>query len=157
MSRIVQAWQGRGEGERRLATLVAALAALALLVAFAWLPLERSRTRLAAELPRLRASIGALQRDADEVKRLRALPAAAPAASAPLASLATNGGVLTGAQMTVIDARRVRLVGADVGFGPLLEWLRNAQLTHGMRVESARIDALPAPGRVRAELVLARS
>lgn len=157
MSGIVQAWQARGAGERRLATIVAALAAIALLVAFVWLPLERSRARLAAELPRLRASIGALQRDADEVKRLRALPVATPAASAPLASLATNGGGLAGAQMTVIDARRVRLVGADVGFGALLEWLRNAQLTHGMRVESARIDALPAPGRVRAELVLARS
>lgn len=154
---IVQAWQARGAGERRVATIVAALAALALLVAFVWLPLERSRTRLAAELPKLRASLAGLQRDADEVKRLRALPVAAPAASAPLASLATNGGGLAGAQMTVIDARRVRLVGADVGFGALLEWLRNAQLTHGMRVESARIDALPAPGRVRAELVLARS
>ena len=157
MRRIVQAWQARGEGERRVATIVASLAALALLVALVWLPLERSRARLAAELPRLRASIGALERDADEVKRLRALPAAVPGTSAPLASLATNSGGLAGAQMTVIDARRVRLVGADVGFGPLLEWLRNAQLTHGMRVESARIDALPAPGRVRAELVLARS
>ena len=34
--------------------------------------------------------------------------------------------------------------------------LTTAQAAHGLRVESARIDALPAPGRVRAELTLAR-
>lgn len=157
MSRIVHAWQARSARERRAATLAGGLLALFLVVTLAWLPLERSRARLAGELPRLRASIASLQRDADEVKRLRATPAAAPATGSPLASLATNGGGLAGAQMTVIDERRVRLTGADVGFGALLEWLGNAQATHGMRVESARIDALPAAGRVRAELVLARS
>ncbi|MDQ3027049.1 MAG: type II secretion system protein M [Pseudomonadota bacterium] len=157
MSRLVQAWHARSIGERRAATLAASLLALLLLATLVWLPLERSRARLEGEVPRLRASIAGLQRDADEVRRLRALPAAAPASGAPLASLGTNAGGLAGAQMTVIDERRVRLTGADVSFGALLEWLRNAQLTHGMRVESARLDALPAAGRVRAELVLARS
>ena len=57
----------------------------------------------------------------------------------------------------MLDARRVRVTGADVSFAALLEWLRNAQATHGMRVESARVDALPAAGRVRAELLLSRS
>ena len=157
MSRLVQAWHSRSIGERRAATLAVSLLALVLLATLVWLPLERSRARLEGEVPRLRASIAGLQRDADEVRRLRALPAAAPASGAPLASLGTNAGGLAGAQMTVIDERRVRLTGADVSFGALLEWLGNAQLTHGMRVESARLDALPAAGRVRAELVLARS
>lgn len=157
MSRIIQAWRERRPGERRAVTLAAGLLALFLVVTLGWLPLERSRARLAGEMPTLRASVSSLQRDADEVKRLRALPPAAPATGAPLASLATNSGGLAGTQMTVIDARRVRLTGADVGFGALLEWLANAQATHGMRVESARLDALPAAGRVRAELVLARS
>jgi len=56
----------------------------------------------------------------------------------------------------VIDERRVRLTGADVAFGTLLEWLGNARATHGMRVEAARLEAI-SPGRVRAELTLARS
>ena len=128
-----------------------------LVVALVWLPLERARTRLAADLPRLRAEVAALQRDADEVKRLRALPVSNPSSASPLASLATNGGGLAGAQLAVLDERRVRVTGADVSFAGLLEWLRNAQATHGVRVESARLDALPAPGRVRAELVLSRS
>jgi type II secretion system protein L len=157
MNRIVHAWQTRSPRERRNLRAAAVLLGLALVVAFVWLPLERSRARLAAELPRLRASIDGLQRDAGEVKRLRASAPAAATPSAPLASLATNGGGLPGAQFAVLDERRVRVSGADVGFGALLEWLRNAQVTHGMRVESARLEALPAPGRVRAELVLARS
>jgi len=44
-----------------------------------------------------------------------------------------------------------------VSFSSVMEWIRNAQASHGMRVESARLQALPAPGRVRAEIVLART
>jgi type II secretory pathway component PulM len=157
MSAITHAWHARNRRERRVLGTAGALAALALVVALVWLPLERSRSRLAGELPRLRASIAALERDAEEVRRLRAAPAVAPAAGTPLATLATNGGGLAGATMQVLDERRVRLAGADVSFAALLEWLRNAQATHGMRVESARLDALPAAGRVRAEIFLARS
>jgi general secretion pathway protein M len=150
-------WNARSERDRRVLKAGAWVVGLALIAALVVLPVERSRARLALELPRMRASIEALQRDADEVKRLRATPAAAPATAAPLANLATNAGGLPGAQIAVIDAQRVRLTGGDVAFGALLEWLRNAQATHGMRVESARLDALPAPGRVRAELVLTRA
>lgn len=151
-------WSGRSPRERRVLRACAALVlgSLALVV---WVDSERARARLNAELPRLRASIATLERDAAEVGRLRAMPAtsAQAGAASPLVTLATNGGGLPGAQITVLDERRVRVTGADVGFGPLLEWLRNAQVTHGMRVESARLDALPAAGRVRAELVLTRS
>ena len=150
-------WSSRGATERRNVVRAAVAVGIVLVVALVWLPLERTRARLAAEMPMLRASLAALQRDADEVKRLRSLPPLATQSAAPLATLATNGGGLAGATMTVIDARRVRLSGPDVGFAALLEWLRNARVTHGMRVESARLDALAAPGRVRAELVLARS
>jgi type II secretory pathway component PulM len=154
---LAAAWNQRRPAERRLIAIGAFGIGAILVVTLAWLPLERTRTRLADELPRQRAAIAALQRDADEVKALRAMPAAAPAVNSPLASLATNGGGLAGTQMAVLDDRRVRLTGADVSFAALLEWLRNAQATHGMRVESARLEALPAAGRVRAELVLARS
>lgn len=149
--------------QRRLVVFLAACVALAVLALVA-VEGQRTRARLDAELPRLRASIAALERDAAEVKRLRALPlpAATPgqgpaARSAPLAALATNGGGLQGAQVTALDDRRVKVSGSDVGFGALLEFLQNAQVTHGMRVESARLEALPTAGRVRAELLLSRS
>ena len=156
-------WDRRSAGERRtLAIAAGVLVVAAALVG--WIEIERQRTRLEAELPRLRASIASLERDAAEVKRLRLVaPGAASAAtvrgpgSTQLASLATQGGGLAGAQITLLDDRRVKVTGGDVAFGALLEWLRNAQATHAMRVESARIEALAGAGRVRAELTLARS
>ena len=154
---MIDAWRQRTPQQRRTYTLIASIVAIVLLVALVWLPLERTRARLNAELPRLRGSIAALERDAAEVKRLRALPVATGTAGTPLASLATNAGGLPGAQISVIDGKRVRVTGPDVGFTALLQWLRAAQATHGMRVESARLEALPAPGRVRAELVLVRA
>jgi type II secretory pathway component PulM len=148
-------WALRGERERRAIGWGAALLVLALALVL-WLDAERSRARLAAELPRLRASIAALERDADEVRRIRTLTAVQPSAATPLVTLATNGGGLPGATITVMDERRVKVTG-EMGFGALLEWLRNSQSTHGMRVESARLEALAAPGRVRADLTLSRS
>lgn len=162
MNRLARAWNERSEGERRALGLLAAVAAIALLAAFAWLPMERARARLARDLPALRASIALLERDAAEVARLRAMPVPAPTASSAtagpqsLAALATNGGGLAGAQIAVLDAKRVRVSGPDIGWQALLEWLGSAEATHAMRVESARLDALAAPGRVRAELVLSR-
>jgi len=149
-------WRDRSERERAWIARIVALVFLAALV-LAWLQADRTRERLALELPALRASIAALERDAEEVRRLRAMPAAAPATTTtPLAALATNGGGVPGAQIVVIDERRVRLTGGDVAFAALLEWLGNARATHGMRVEAARLESL-SPGRVRAELTLARS
>lgn len=151
------AWYRERSGrERGVIRAVLALVILALAFA-AWLQAERTRERLEAQLPPLRASIATLENGALEVARLRTLPNAAPATGSPLASLATNAGGVPGAQVTVIDERRVRITGGDVSFAALLEWLGNARSTHGMRVESARLEALPSPGRVRAELVLART
>lgn len=149
-------WESRSARERRVIASLVVLAGLVILFTLG-LQAERTRERLAGQLPQLRASLAALERDAQEVKRLRAMPTAAPASATPLASLATNAGGVPGAQVSVIDERRVRLSGADLSFAALLEWLGNARATHGMRVESARLEALAAPGRVRAELVLARS
>jgi type II secretory pathway component PulM len=162
MSAAADWWDRRTATERRTLGIAAAILAVAAIV-LAWVELDRQRTRLSAELPKLRASIAALERDAAEVKRLRQVPDATSTAAGrgtvanSLATLATNGGGLAGAQISILDDKRVKVGGSDIAFGSLLEWLRNAQSTHGMRVESARIEALPTAGRVRAELLLSRS
>lgn len=156
MMRLGSWWQDRSARERRVIANLLALAALAILFALG-LQAERTRERLAGQLPQLRASLAALERDAQEAKRLRAMPTPAALPATPLAALAANVGAVPGAQLAVIDERRVRLTGADVSFAALLEWLGQARASHGLRVESARLEALAAPGRVRAELVLARS
>ena len=153
MSIITTAWQARPPRERAVLATGAVIAAMLLIATLAWIPLERARARHAAELPRLRASVVALERDAAEVRRLRAI---APLAVASAAATATPRE-LPGAQLTMPDEKHVRLRGDDVAFTALLEWLASAQAANGLRVESARIEALAAPGRVRADLTLARS
>ena len=157
---VASLWYARPPRERSALTAGLVVLAIMLVVTLVWLPLERTRLRLATELPRLRASLTALERDAEQVKRLRALPATIPTNPSPLAPLmAANAWAreLPGVQLTVPDEKHVRLTGENIGFGALLDWLATAQAAHGLRVESARIEALPTPGRVRAELTLARS
>lgn len=150
-------WRSRSPRERAVLVGGVIVAVILLGVALVWLPLERSRTRLSAEIPRLAASVAAMERNAEEVQRVRSLPASTPATVAPTATVAPAlGRNLANAQVASIDERRIRITGADVAYGALLETIAAAQSTYGLRVDSARIDALPAAGRVRAELVLAR-
>ncbi len=150
---IANAWHSRPPRERAVLATGGALLALALLTVLVWLPLERQRARLSAELPRLRASVVALERDAAEARRLRAI---APSAETSPGRAATPRE-LPGAQLSIADDKHMRLRGDDVAFTALLEWLAAAQSANGLRVESARIEALAATGRVRADLTLARS
>ena len=159
MRTLVESWRARPERERSFLAAGALVVGVMLYVALVWLPLERTRVRLEADLPALRASITALERDAAEVKRLRATPSAIPQNRMPLASLmGANAWArqLPGVQVTVPDERHVKLAGDDIPFTALLDWLTTAQAAHGLTVESARIDARAETGRVSADLTLVR-
>lgn len=152
----VDLWQSRSERERRVVLICAALLAILLVFALVWLPLERTRTRLELAMPQLRASIEELKREADEVKRLKSIAPTVTGNPTPLVALATQN-TLTGAQVSVPDDKHVHVIANDVGFTRLLDWLVSVQSTHALRVERARIEALPMTGRVRADLTLSRS
>jgi general secretion pathway protein M len=159
MKTVVEAWRSRPERERSFLAAGALMVGVMLYVALVWLPLERTRVRLAADLPMLRASITALERDAAEVKRLRATPSAIPRNQMRLASLMSMNAwakQLPGVQVTVPDESHVRLAGDDMAFSALLDWLVTAQAAHGLRVEKAKIESLREAGRVRAEISLVR-
>jgi type II secretory pathway component PulM len=157
---LVTLWHSRSPREKSLVSAGLVVLGIMLAVALVWLPLERMRVRLQGELPQLRASVAALQRDADEVKRLRSLPATVPANPSPLAMVMSANAwsrEMPGVQLSVPDEKHVKVAAADVSFTALLDWIATARAAHGLHVENARIDALPATGRVRVELTLARS
>jgi general secretion pathway protein M len=153
---VRELWDRRASGERRVLAIGAGAAALLLFVAFAWLPLERTRARLEREVPRLRAGVAALERDAAEAKRLRAMPPVSAQALAPLAGLASTAALPSGTHLTLVDPRHVRLAADDAAFTALVEWLYGSAPAQGLHVESARLEALPVAGRVRADITLAR-
>jgi general secretion pathway protein M len=150
-------WLSRSAQERAVLGAVAAAAVVLLAFAFVWLPLDRDRDRLAAALPALRASAAAMRAQSAEVKALRAVPARAAAAT-PLATLVASGSLaqgLPGARIAILDVKRARLAVDDASWTRLVEWLAAAQATHGLVVEEAKVEALAAVGRVRAEFLLA--
>lgn len=159
MNAIASWWRSRDARSRLLLGVVVAIAVLTLVATLVWLPLDRTRTRLAMEIPRLAASIELMQRQAAEVERVRPLPSSTPASLSTLPAVLASGALtrsLPGAQATLADPRRIRLAGSDLPWGALLETLAAAQSVQGLRVESARVDALEGAGRVRAEVFLAR-
>src|SRR4051812_24293053 len=145
-------WRSRSMRERRVLAIGGGLTALLLFVALVWLPLVRTHGRLEREIPQLRASIASLERQADEVRRLRSSPT--PAASAGTAGTMPQ---LAGAQVSTPAPGRLHIVANDVAFAALLDWLTAVQSAQGLHVESAHVEALPTTGRVRADLTLARS
>lgn len=157
MSTLAILWATRSPRERATIAIAGAVLAVILIVTLIWLPLERARTRLAAELPGLRASVAQMRLEADEVKRLRTLPAReAPMTPAALIASGTFTQGLPGATTSPIDTRRVRVTASDAGWNAVIAWVERTQGAHGFTVESATIDALPTTGRVRAEIVVAR-
>lgn len=150
-------WRERSPPERRMLAGGAGVSAALLFLALVWLPLERARGRLEIEVPALRATVAALEREAQEVRRLRALPPLEAATAAPLSALAAGSvPVPAGARLTVTDARHLRLAADDASFGALVEWLASVAPAQGLTVESARLEGLAAPGRVRADIALVR-
>lgn len=150
-------WIARSPQERAITGWAGTTIAVLLVIVFAWLPLERSRGRIAAELPALRASTAQMRAQAAEVQALRALPPRGEA-TVPLATLVAAGNLtqgLPGARVTVLDSKRARLAVDDASWTRLVEWLAATQSTHGLAVVEAKVEALAAVGRVRGEFVLA--
>jgi general secretion pathway protein M len=150
-------WNSRNAQERALLAWGGAATAVLLAFVLVWLPLERERGRLAAELPTLRASTAEMRTQAAEVKALRAAPAR-PAATTPLATLVASGNLaqgLPGARLSLLDAKRAKLAVDDSSWTRLIEWLASTQAAHGLVVEEAKVEALASVGRVRGEFVLA--
>ena len=151
-------WTDRSPRERTVLAWAAGLAAALLVFALAWLPMERERARLAAELPGLRGAVAAMRAQADEVRMLRTLPPRSADAATPLATLVASGTLaqgLPGARVTALDSKRARVAVDDASWTRLLEWLSATAATNGLAVDEATVEALPATGRVRANLVLA--
>jgi len=158
MSLLAQ-WRGRSPRERLVIGAVGLVVLAAIAWAFLWLPMDRHRARLETELPALRASVVQMRAQAVEVKRLKATTPRTQAANpAPLASLLSAGTLaqgLPGARLAPVDGKRVRLAVDDASWPRLVEWVSAAQSLHGLTAEAATVEALPAAGRVKAELVLA--
>jgi type II secretory pathway component PulM len=151
-------WNGLQPRQRVVFATGAAVLAVALLIAFVWLPLERYRASLQKRVPELRASLAAMERDAEEVKRMRTLPATLNAPAPRALDAAQLRSAFTGAQVTALDGNRFRVQIAETSYAQWIDELRKlgAGLGTGAVVDEATL-AIPASagkGRVSVDAVI---
>ena len=152
-------WQSRAPRERMVIAVLAAVLGAALYV---WLlhSADRARGQLRASVATLRTQAALLEQHAAEYQRLQAMPA--PTASATdlraLVQAQADAARLSGAltRIDAPDADHVRLTFGAVSFADWLEWVAALQAQQ-LRLESARVEALSAPGVVSVTATLSRA
>lgn len=156
---LIQFWRTRAPRERLVLAGGSALLALALGVAYGWLPMQREVAQLRMALPQLRDQARQLQQDAQEVGRLKTQPAVMRETD-NLALTIEQRAIASGLReriesITPQGVGQVRVVMPRVAFDDWIGWLAELQTSHGVRVESARIDATDDAGMISVDALLA--
>ena len=157
-ARLKELWQQRAPQERRLIMLVAAVVAVLL---YLWLIVaaDSARTRLGASVSALAAQAHRLDRDADELQRLRTQPQT-PAAQGDLRKLVEAQAGAAGISRALqkidgIDANQVKAIFGAVPFADWLVFVAGLEAQH-VRLDAGRIEALATPGLVSVTATLVR-
>ena len=152
-------WQSRAPRERMVIAVLAAVLGAAL---YLWLlhSADRARGQLRASVATLRTQAALLEQQAAEYRRLQAMPApaASPTDLRALVQAQADAERLSGTltRIDAPDADHVRLTFGAVSFADWLEWVAALQAQQ-LRLESARVEALSAPGVVSVTATLSRA
>ncbi len=157
-ARLLDWWTGLARRERLAVAIAAALVAGAALYLVGIEPAWRTRTRLTAELPRLRSQAADMQALALEASKLRGRAPSldTPAQARPaLARLAAEKNLPAptvqdaGEQRIVVALRRADAAGA-------IAWLKDASTELPLRISAARV-ARAGPGLVDVDVTLTQA
>lgn len=151
-------WRSRSPRERIVLVALAVVAFGALYVSFVQ-SAEQARARLSSSVLALRERAARLDRQAEEVRRLRAAPPLAVSRS-DLRSVVRNQVGASGlssalGRLDAPDASRVIVSFGAVVFSQWLQWVAALQAQH-VRLAACRIVALSTPGMVSVTATLER-
>ena len=156
MTPLPQWFQSLQPRERRIVTIGAATAAV-LIIFGVVLPLDQSVTRAHARLEHKQADLAWMRSVAPRLAA--AGPMITPTSQRSLIVVVDNaareaglGTALTSSEPSGQGGLRVRLDNAQ--FDTLVGWISRLSEQHGIRVESATVDAAGPPGIVNAGIVL---
>ena len=156
---LLRVWAARAPRER---LVIAALAAILGAASYLWLlhSADRARARLGTSVAALRTQAATLEQQAAEHERLRETPAPAgsPADLRTLVQGRTDAARLSGGLTRIEspDPDHVRVTFGAVSFADWLGWIAALQAQH-VRLETARVEGLAAPGMVSATATLTRA
>lgn len=158
IGRVREWWQGRTPRERLVYGAGASALVIASLWAYAWLPLQSDRARLASTLPKLRVQAAETVRESAEVERLRA--AARARGAVPQGAIddamkaAGFGDAYTG--VSSLGEGRVQVNLRAVAFDELVRALAALGESQGVTVESVALKAA-GEGKVQVESLVLRA
>ena len=146
-------WQGLSRRERAMSAAGGALVLVALLYLLAIEPAWRSRARLGAELPKLRAQLAEVDALAQEAGRLKGAGVGAESAAAARTALEQSAarGNLGAVRIAVIDERRVSASAKGVPAWQWLAWLEQTARESRLRIAQVKISRTPTRAVVDAE------
>jgi len=146
-------WLGLARRERIMTAAVGSLAVLVVLYLVALEPAWKTRQRLGAELPRLRAQAEEINALAQEAKRLTSRGVAVESAGAAKVALeqALAQANLGGVRVAVLDDRRISVSAKGVPVTQWLAWAEEAARESRMQIAAVRIARTPIRAVVDAE------
>lgn len=157
-------WSGLGPRDQRVLAVGAALAAVLLMYATIWLPLQRSRDSLRAQTAAADASLRWMQSAAAELAERRAQDGGSSQTVDRRSLLSrVDAGArehgLGSALLSVEPASdgRVSAVFQQASFDGLAQWLESLSRSHGTRIIEFSAQSTGATGQVDARVVLAES
>jgi len=131
------------------------------LVFYAWLLQDtvQARRQLIPAVGQLRAQAVRQGAQADEIVRLRTMPASPPSATdlrqLVQRQLDASGLARSLVSMELVDAHQVKLVFGNVAFADWLAWA-DAMQAQQLRLAAVRIEAQPVDGQVSVTATLER-
>lgn len=155
---LTQWWMSRSPQERRMLA-VAVLCLTVVLYAWFLQTTTHARQRLLPAVTRLQAQTILQSKQVDEIKRLRAMPAAS-ASTTDLRALVQRQAEASGltkslVSVELLDAHHVKLVFGSVAFADWLTWADIMQAQH-LRFAAVRIETQSVPGQVSVTATLER-
>jgi general secretion pathway protein M len=158
---IRRAWQSRAPRERLFVVLLIAVSTVGL---GTWLMQSASgaRRQLGASVLQLRTQAERLDKNADEIDRLRALPGRQASTSGQdlrtlmQAKVASAGLTRFMASIDGLDPTHVKVTFGAVPFADWLAWVEALE-SQQIRLDTTRIEALSTPGLASVTAVFARS
>jgi general secretion pathway protein M len=156
MERLQLWYRGLAERERRF-VLIGGIAAVVVLLAGVILPLNSSISQARTRVANKQGDLAFIQNVLPQIQSAGSMasPATAENIVVLIDTSAREGGLgksLTSSQPTGDGGVRLRLDHAP--FDGVVAWLARLSQQHGVRVESAEVEAAGEPGLVNAGLVL---
>lgn len=151
-------WRSLAARERLVLAAGAALAAVLIVYALLWAPLQRDLARLRADVPKAQQQLQWMKAQAARVRQLRANASAAVPGSGLLSFVEQSAqSYRISDKIRRVEpegSNSVRLAIDAVAFNSLVEWLANLQKQGGVRIENASVEPGTAAGVVNARLLL---